>query len=107
MQELTAKDFITKKHTSCNGCYFQHLRKVTCMDDSQQHLVNDLFKTLGKCYSGDTPHIFVLKNALKENGTYYKRTKPFPVKGDVIEIISIRELIQNNTVRYHESNSTQ
>lgn len=107
MQELSSKDFIIKNHTSCNGCYFQHLRKVTCMDDSQQILVNDLFNTLGKCYSGIRSHIFVLKNASKENSTYYKRTKPFPVKGDVIEIISIRELIQNNTVRYHESNSTQ
>jgi hypothetical protein len=72
-ENMNASDFIRKKHTSCNGCFFQKLHRVTCMDEGNRELVNALFSTFGNCYAA-YPYIYVLKQGNEMNK--YKRMKP-------------------------------
>jgi hypothetical protein len=101
---MTAKDFTTKNHTSCNGCYFQELRKVTCMDDSKQPLIKDLFRTFGTCFSA-TAHIFVLKSSKGKNNTHYKRTKPFPVREtNELNSFPLQRIMHNENSKHYNEN---
>jgi heterodisulfide reductase subunit B len=73
---MDASDFIRKKHTSCNGCFFQKLHRVTCMDEGNRELVNALFSTFGNCYAA-YPYIYILKDLPQRNNELrYKRMKP-------------------------------
>ena len=63
---MTPDDFIRQRHVSCNGCYFQRVHRVTCMDQSNLKIVIRLFMKLGNCYSGDT-FIFRLKCDAEKN----------------------------------------
>jgi hypothetical protein len=63
---MKAEDFIRVRHVSCNGCHFQLSHRVTCMDDSNTHLINSIFLTLGNCF-GAYPYIFRLKCDAEKN----------------------------------------
>ena len=101
MTALTAKDFIRQRHISCNGCYFQKIHRVTCMDYSNKHLVNSLFLTLGNCF-GSYPHIFRLKcdeqKNIKKVNSKPNKNKPF------VETLSYSQkpdsFQEKDTVRY-------
>jgi hypothetical protein len=82
---MEASDFIRKERVSCNGCFFQQQHRVTCMDDINEKLINEIFFRLGKCFDGHNTSIFLLKgNTIDSNR--FKRAKPKKQKSFIEEI---------------------
>jgi hypothetical protein len=73
---MTANDFTTKSHVSCNGCYFNktyaekqdsylHERQkkkhdILCTDSKYEELILGLWKLYGSCLTNNA--IFILKD---------------------------------------------
>ncbi len=72
---MKACDFIRKAHVSCNGCYFQNLHRITCIDKSNEKLIGELFFRLGKCFDGHNNSIYILKEGNIDTNRY-KHSKP-------------------------------
>lgn len=81
---MDVSNFVLKRRTSCNGCYFQKPHGVTCMRVENENLIDDLFMNLGRCFDGNSNYIYVLKNNF-DDSMKNTRSKPKEIKSFIEE----------------------